>query len=184
MTGRIVTLRDGSQQVTAIHVRGDFVDLHSFLLRVMDHSVVTLTDCTVAAIPHSKLRDLTSRYPHMARLLWLSTLLDSAIHRQWIVAMGRRDALSQLAHFLCELFLRLEVVELTSDHAFDLPLRQNQLADVLGLSRATVNTTIKVLRATRFVSWKGFRVQIENWDALTELADFDPTYLQLASMPV
>jgi CRP-like cAMP-binding protein len=98
--------------------------------------------------------------------------------------MGRRDALSQLAHFLCELFLRLEVVELTSDHAFDLPLRQNQLADVLGLSRATVNTTIKVLRATRFVSWKGFRVQIENWDALTELADFDPTYLQLASMPV
>jgi CRP-like cAMP-binding protein len=184
LTGRTVTLKDGSQQITAVHVPGDFVDLHSFLLRVMDHSVVTLTDCTVATAAHSKLRDLTSRYPHLTRLLWLSTLLDAAIHRQWIAAMGRRDALSQLAHLLCEMFRRLEVVGLTSDHAFDLPLHQSLLADVLGRSRASVNSTVQVLRATRFVSWTGSRVQIENWEALTELAEFDPTYLQLAPMPV
>jgi CRP-like cAMP-binding protein len=184
LTGRSVILKDGSQQITALHIPGDFVDLHSFLIRTMDHSVVALTDCTMAGVPHPKLRDLTSRYPHLGRLLWFSTLLDAAIYLHWLAAMGRRDALSQLAHLLCELYLRMQVVGLASDHAFDLRLNQTQLSDILGRSRATVNNTVQVLRATRFVTWTGTRVHIENWDALTELAEFDPTYLQLQAMPV
>jgi len=184
LTGRAVLLKDGSQQITALHIPGDFVDLHSFLLLIMDHSVVALTDCTVAAIAHPRLRDLTTRYPHLGRLLWFSTLLDAAIHRQWLAAMGRRDALSQLAHLLCELFLRLQVVGLTSDHTFELRLNQAQLADILGRSRATVNSSVQVLRATRFVTWSGPLVRIEDWDALVELAEFDPTYLQLGPAPV
>jgi CRP-like cAMP-binding protein len=184
LTGRMITLLDGGQQIAALHIAGDFVDLHSFLLRRMDHSIVALTDCAATTVPHSRLRALTSRYPHLGRLLWLNTLLDAAIHRQWLVGMGRRDALSQLSHLLCELFLRSKVVRLASEQGFDLPLNQTQLADVLGRSRASVNTTVQVLRATGFVTWTGTRVQIENWDALADLAEFDPTYLQLEPMPV
>lgn len=184
LTGRVVTLQDGSQQITSVHIPGDFVDLHSFLLRRMDHSVVALTDCSAATAPHPKLRDLTSRYPHLARLLWLSTLLDAAIHRQWLAAMGRRDAAGQLAHLLCEMNLRLEVVGLAADGAFDLPLSQAQLADILGRSRATVNAAVQELRARGLVAWRGSRVRIADWDGLVQAAEFDPTYLQLEAMPV
>jgi CRP-like cAMP-binding protein len=184
MTARVVTLLDGSQQITALHVGGDFVDLHSFLLRRMDHSVVTLTDCTIATIAHPKLRDLTSRYPHLTRLLWLSTLLDAAIHRQWLVAMGRRNAAAQLAHLLCELYLRLEVVKLAADHAFELPLNQAQLANALGRSRATVNGAVQHLRAEQLVQWSGSHIELIDWTGLVGLAQFDPTYLQLETMPV
>jgi CRP-like cAMP-binding protein len=184
LTGRATTLQDGSQQITALHIPGDFVDLHSFLLRRMDHSVVALTDCAVTTVPHTRLRDLTSRYPHLGRLLWLSTLLDAAIHRQWLVGLGRREALGQFAHLLCEMCLRLEVVGLSADGVFDLPLNQSQMADVLGRSRATVNGALQVLRAAGFVVWNGARVEVLNWDALAELAEFDPTYLQLEAMPV
>lgn len=184
LTGRVVTLNDGSQQITALHVGGDFVDLHSFLLRRMDHSVAALTDCTIATITHPKLRDLTSRYPHLTRLLWLSTLLDAAIHRQWLAAMGRRDAVAQLAHLLCEHYLRLEVVGLAADFAFELPLNQTQLANALGRSRATVNGAIQQLRAEQLVRWSGARIEIVDWTRLAELAQFDATYLQLETMPV
>jgi CRP-like cAMP-binding protein len=184
LTGRVVTLQDGSQQITALHVGGDFVDLHSFLLRRMDHSVVALTDCTIATVSHPKLRDLTSRYPHLTRLLWLSTLLDAAIHRQWLAAMGRREAVAQLAHLLCELYLRLNVVGLAADHAFDLPLNQAVLANALGRSRATVNGAAQQVRADGLVSWSGAQVEILDWAGLAALAQFDPTYLQLETMPV
>jgi CRP-like cAMP-binding protein len=184
LTGRVVTLKDGAEQITALHIPGDFVDLHSFLLRRMDHSVVALTDCTIAAIPHPKLRDLTSRYPHLTRLLWLSTLLDAAIHRQWLAAMGRRDALAQLAHLLCEQYLRHEVVGLAGGNAFDLPLSQAQLANALGRSRATVNGAVQQLRDEGLVVWTGRRVEIPDWTALADLAEFDATYLQLGAMPV
>ena len=184
LTARVNALYDGSRQITALHIPGDFVDLHSFLLRRMDHSVVAVTDCVVSTVAHEQLRTLTSRFPHLTRLLWFSTLLDAAIHRQWLVAMGQRDAVGQAAHLLCEMSLRLEVVGLSRDHTFELALHQEQLADALGRSRATVNAAIQTLRSRSLITWKGRIVQILDWQGLAEAAEFDPTYLQLEAMPV
>jgi CRP-like cAMP-binding protein len=184
MTGRVTTVRDGGQQITALHIAGDFVDLHSFLLRRMDHSIQALSPCRFATIDHSRLRTLTGQFPHLMRLLWLSTLIDSAIHRQWLVAMGRMDAVSQMAHLLCELSLRLKVVGLTLDHSFDLPISQAKFADALGMSPVHVNRTLQELRGKNLLTWTGARVTITDWARLTELAEFDATYLQLESMPV
>ncbi|MBW8813416.1 MAG: Crp/Fnr family transcriptional regulator [Caulobacterales bacterium] len=184
VTGRVSTLQDGSQQVTALHIGGDFVDLHSFLLRRMDHGVVALTDCALVRMQHSRLRQLTSQYPHLGRLLWLSTLLDAAIHRQWIVGIGRRTILGNTAHLFCELFRRLQVVGLASDRDFELELNQSQLADVLGGSRASINGAVQTLRAQGLIAWKGGCLNILDWSRLADLAEFDPTYLQLEAMPV
>src|SRR4051794_2268024 len=41
--GRYSTFADGRRQFTALHIAGDFVDLHSFLLKPMDHGVVALS---------------------------------------------------------------------------------------------------------------------------------------------
>jgi CRP-like cAMP-binding protein len=183
-TARVSLLRGGEQQITSLHIPGDFVDLHSFLLRRMDHSIVALHDCTVTTVPHSRLRDLTSRYPHLGRLLWLNTLLDAAIHRQWLTAMGRRDSLGQTAHLICEQFLRLEVVARTAGQTFEFPLNQAELADTLGRSRATINGVVQELRARRLITWDRLHVRILDWEGLADVAEFDPTYLQLEAMPV
>src|SRR5919199_345555 len=109
-SARYKILSNGRRQITALHVLGDFVDLHSFLLGKMDHGVVALTPCRVGVVPHEELRAITDRYPHLTRLLWLNTLIDGAIHREWLLAMGRRSALGHTAHLICELFLRLQAV--------------------------------------------------------------------------
>jgi CRP-like cAMP-binding protein len=184
MTGRVTMVRDGRQQITALHIAGDFVDLHSLLIRRMDHSIIALSSCRVTTVAHARLRTLTSQFPHLARLLWLSTLLDSAIHRQWLVAMGRLDALAHMAHLLCELSLRLRVIGLTEGDHFELPLSQATFADALGMSPVHVNRTLQELRGRKLVAWKGKRVTITDWAALAELAEFDPTYLQLEPTPV
>ena len=51
---RYKILNDGVRQITAIHIPGDFVDLHSFLLKRMDHGVVALTACSIALVPHER----------------------------------------------------------------------------------------------------------------------------------
>ena len=107
ITCRYRNLENGKRQITAIHVPGDFVDLHSFLIKQMDHSVGTLSPCIVAYAPHEGLERITERLPHLARLLWLLTLIDASIHRQWLVTMGAYPALNRTAHLLCELFTRL-----------------------------------------------------------------------------
>lgn len=76
---RYTTLADGRRQILALHLPGDFVDLHAFPLKVMDHAVGTLTPCRIAIAPHDGLRRITEEHPHLARVLWLSTLIDGAI---------------------------------------------------------------------------------------------------------
>lgn len=179
LSGRYSTLADGGRQITEINVPGDFVDLHSLLMKQMDHGIVALSDCTYATAPHSRLIEITERHPHLTRLLWLDTIIDAAIHRQWLVAMGRRSGLGHLAHLVCEMYLRLDVVGLTQGLAFELPLTQSVIGDVLGLSTVHVNRLIAELRAEGLVSWSSFQVEILDWDRLTAVAEFDATYLRL-----
>jgi CRP-like cAMP-binding protein len=183
-TARYSTLSDGRRQITEINVAGDFVDLHSLLMKQMDHGVVTLTPCVIAHAPHSRLRRLTEEHAHLTRLLWLDTIVDAAIHRQWLVAMGRRSGLGHLAHLVCELFTRLSAVGLTEGQTFNLPLTQTILSDALGLSTVHVNRLIAELRREGLVRWSNPQVEILDWPRLSQIAEFDPTYLRLHSQPV
>jgi CRP-like cAMP-binding protein len=178
-SARYHILHDGKRQLTALHLTGDFLDLHSLLLKVMDHGVTALTDCQIARVPHDRLRKITEEQPHLTRLLWLSTVIDAAIHRAWIVAMGRRSAVGQMAHLLCEVFLRLEAVELTDGYSFDFSVTQGEVADMLGRSTVHVNRALQFLRQKEILRWRGPKVTIEDWDRLQAIADFDPTYLSL-----
>ncbi|WP_046865621.1 Crp/Fnr family transcriptional regulator [Microvirga massiliensis] len=180
---RYKILASGKRQITAIHIGGDFIDLHSFLLHTMDHSILALTPCKIAVVPHGTLREITERHPHLTRLLWLSTLIDGAIHRQWLVSMGRLPALGQLAHLLCELLLRLQTVGQADGNGIRLPFTQPELGDVLGLSTVHVNRVIQELRNEGLITWRGDTVTITDWERLSEIAEFDPTYLNLEREP-
>lgn len=176
---RYTLLGNGERQITAIHVPGDFVDLHGFLLKPMDHAVGALSDCVVWQVPHPDIRRLTEEHPHLTRLLWLTTLIDGAIFRQWIVGMGRRSALERMAHLICELHARLDTVGLTEAHSFEFPITQIELADATGLSAVHVNRVLQQLRADRLITWQGQVVTILDPEALVQLAEFDPAYLHL-----
>jgi len=183
LAARYKVLEDGGRQFTSLQVPGDFVDLHAFLLKTMDHGIIALSPCRVIAADHSRLRAITEQAPHLTRLLWLDTLVDGAIHREWIVAMGRRSKTAHLAHLVCELFVRLQVVKQTNGMSFRLPLSQAELADVLGLSIVHMNRVIGALRRLGVIGWANYMVTILDWQRLVEIAEFDPTYLSMNREP-
>ena len=92
---RYKDLRDGSRQITALHVAGDFVDLHSFTLKRLDHNIMTLTPCRIALVPHARLKEITETLPHLTRMLWFSTTLDAAIQREWELSLGPANGARQ-----------------------------------------------------------------------------------------
>jgi CRP-like cAMP-binding protein len=176
---RYIMLADGRRQIVAIHLPGEFVDLHSFPLKVMDHSVGTFTPCRFALAPHERLRKLTESHPHVSRVLWLSTLIDAAILRHWLVGAGQRSTLEQIAHLFCEIYTRLSVTEDTEGTAFVFPLSQSELGDALGVSGVHTNRVLQELRARKLVAWQGRRVEILDLEGLQAVAEFDPVYLNL-----
>ena len=183
LLGRFKDMRDGQQQISEIHVAGDFADLHSFTLKRLDHGIIALTDSMVSWVTHASLREVIEQFPHLGRMLWFVTNLDAAIHRAWTVSLGRRDAVERLAHLLCELQVRLEIVGLADPTGYPLALTQSDLANCLGLTSVHVNRVLRDLRERGLVTFRGGHVTIANPAGLRELAEFSPDYLFLEKRP-
>ena len=180
---RVKELRSGARQFTELHVAGDFADLHSFTLKRLDHDVVSLAPCTIALVPHDRLREVTEQHPHLARVYWFQTNLDAAIHREWTVCMARRSALARVAHLLCELHVRIEVAGRINGNSFESPLTQNELADCLGLTSVHVNRTLQELRRRNLLELERREVTLLDIPALQDVAEFDASYLYLERQP-
>ena len=174
---RAKDLPGGERQVTELHVAGDFADLHGFTLKRLDHDVMTMSEVTVAIVPHERLNDLTNDNPRLGRVYWFATNIDAAIHREWALSLGQRSALSRMAHLFCELYTRLEVVGRTSSNGYDFPLTQRELSECLGLTVVHANRTIQELRRRGLVELENRRLTIRDRRGLEGVAQFDPTYL-------
>ncbi|WP_174296461.1 Crp/Fnr family transcriptional regulator [Sphingomonas bacterium] len=176
---RYMDARDGYRQIVSVQVPGDFVDLHGYPLRRLDHGIATLTEATVVTVSHEDLTGLVKRFPHLARMLWFSTLLDAAMHREWIFRLGRLEAAGRLAHFLCETYERLRAVGLAADGRFEFPLTQQDIGEACGLTSVHVNRTLRRLREDGLVEVSAREARLLDMSKLAALGEFEPDYLYL-----
>ena len=169
--------REGYRQLVSLHVPGDFVDLHAFPMKRLDHDVATLGPCTLAVFEHKTLAQIQEQHPRLTRWLWFSTLLDAAIHREWIFRLGRLGAEGRVAHLFCELYARLEMVGLATDGRFALPATQADVAEACGITGVHVNRVLRLMRERELAVFRLGEVRILDQQRLRTLAEFDPVYL-------
>jgi len=178
---RYVHSYSGQQQMTGLHLPGDFVDLHSVQLKRLDHDIVTIGAAKVAIYDHRELIKIGEKFPRLADRFWFSTLLDGAIHRQWTFQLGRSGSEKRIAHLFCELYTRLEMVGLTIDGTFALPLTQQDLAEAAGLTAVHVNRVLRDLREGAILAVKSKTAHVLDFTKLAKIAEFDPAYLYRSS---
>lgn len=176
-------LRNGRRQISALHVPGDFLDLHGFTLKHLDHDVMSLSPVKVAYAAHERLKWITEEFPHLTRLLWFTTNLDAAIHREWELSLGQRSGVSRAAHLFCELYQRLRIVGNVDGESFAFPVNQTELGECLGLTPVHTNRVLRELRERKLATFKGGAVEIHDLRGLEALAEFDTAYLYLDSVP-
>jgi CRP-like cAMP-binding protein len=170
----------GHRQIVAIHMKGEMVDLQNSMLRVADHSVQMLTAGKVALIPREEIIRLTLKRPTIGHAMWIDTLVDASIFREWVANVGRRDARTRVAHLLCEFSLRLKVAGLGQETRYELPMTQEQLADATGLTSVHINRTLRALEKEGLIERSNPRaINIGDWRKLAEAGDFDSNYLHL-----
>jgi len=180
MAGRVHMLPGWEQRIiSALHVPGDFMDLHGFVLSEVKESIVAFGPTEVEFVAHAELEDLTRNNPHLTRLLWMTTAIDASIHRQWLVAANALRSNAHLAHLLCEIYTRLAAVGAVENHRMTLPLLQRELASILGYSSIHINRAVRDLRDRKLLRWTGTEVELLDWPGLVRLAHFDPAYLDL-----
>ena len=177
---RYKALEDGRRQIVSFILPGDTCDAHIYLLSMMDHSIGTLTPVTYAELDSVAFERLMSADTSVAEAFHCETLAARAIQREWAINLGRRDALERVAHIICELFERLQVVGLVEGNSFAFPATQMDLADATGLSTVHLNRTLQELRATGLITLRDRSLTIVDPRALRSTAMFNSNYLHLS----
>lgn len=181
---RSKTLVTGDRQIFSLHLAGDVPDLHSLHLQRMDHNLAAMSDCRVAHIPHTAVHTLLEDAPELTGLFWRLTTIDAAAFRAWMLMLGQAEAVPRMAHLFCELFTRAAMAGINNDHSFELPLTQNDLADILGISLVHANRTLQELRLARLVEFQNQTLTVLRWEELRRVGQFDPAYLHLLDQRV
>jgi CRP-like cAMP-binding protein len=172
---------NGARQITAYLVPGDACDLDVALVTQMDHTITTLSPCRVVRIPTDLVKRLMDEHPAVARSLRISTLVDEATLREWLVNVGCRSAIERIAHLFCELLVRLQVVGFASEDSYEFPVTQLDLADTVGLSNVHVNRSLQELRRQGVIELKGRTLKILDRQRLRSIAEFNAKYLHLGT---
>lgn len=163
--------------VVGIQVPGDFVDLHAFALKGLDHNLVTVGPARVGYVPHDVIARIHESEPHLSRLFWFSTLLDAAIHRQWTLKLEQLKASRRVAHRLAEIWARLTMVGLGRSNGFRSPLTQSDLADMCGTTPIHMNRALSELRRENVAEFRRGLVIVRDRERFERFGDFDPAYL-------
>lgn len=179
MMCRYIADREGVRQLVALHLPGDFIDLHSYVLNRLEHDIATVTEARIAIMPHDRIRSLVAQ-PELGRKLWFSTLLDAAMHRAWLFRLGRLDAMGRVAHFLCETDARLRAVGMSDGRRFALGLTQTDLAEICGVTSVHMNRILRQLREDGLCVYRQSFVEMIRSDLLARRGQFDGAYLYLA----
>jgi CRP-like cAMP-binding protein len=176
-------LADGGQQIVAIFVPGDMINAGDLAFRRSVVSIVALTSALLLPIPLATLRTLMDARPAIVTALWRETAAQAAIQQEWMIGLGRRTAEARMAHFLCEMSCRLQLGHPDAGDGFDLPLTQQDLSDVLGLSAVHVNRVLQGLRGQGLIEFDRGRLEIRNKTGLYAVAEFDAQYLSELMYP-
>ncbi|WOH76441.1 Crp/Fnr family transcriptional regulator [Bradyrhizobium sp. NDS-1] len=171
---RVISARN---QISSFYIAGDMPDLHTLHLPVMDHELCSVGVSTVASVSHAHLRELMSGSSGLTQAFWRETLIHAAIYREWIENLGARQALGRIAHLLCELATRMELVGLLDNGSLHLPFTQQDVADACGLSVVHVNRTLQELRREGLIDWRNHTVQLLDRARLEDAAEFSREYL-------
>src|SRR5215813_9484472 len=148
---RYKLLRNGKRQIVNLVLPGDIVGLPGSFLEKARYSVVALTDLKLQVCPVSDYIQLCYKRPLFGLMLSWLAIQEAVTCAEHVINTGRRTPTERLAHFLLEMYSRLEMVGLAGNCSFDFPLSQEVMSDALGLSTPHLNRTLAKLRSVGLI---------------------------------
>nr|WP_299243087.1 Crp/Fnr family transcriptional regulator [uncultured Halomonas sp.] len=175
---------DGSRQILELFMPGDIVGMREFAFSQRLTGLAMIDDGVICHFPHHRLMDVFRTSTTLTAVLFAIVSRHQALLTERLVNLARRSAQQRLAHFIYEIYERLNQTGAPSDGHFRLPLSQEQIGDALGLSSVHVSRTFTSFRKQHLVLRERHRMHLPNPQALAELADFDSRYLNDSLKPI
>lgn len=174
---RVRTFRDGRRQLVQVVLPGDALCPQ---LNVRHRQQLVQCLSQVRAVDGLAVRQANDpvKFPGIAAAIEVAAAHDRALLMNHAARLGRQSAYERVANLFMELRYRCGPIGLVHDDAFLLPMTQEEIGDLLGLSVVHVNRTLQLMRRNKMLTLHQGRLKLLDVPALTEIAEFDPPQLQ------
>lgn len=170
-------LASGRRQIVNYALPGDILCSDSLLFKASSFDLTARTPVSVIRIEAPMGPELFEKHPGLAAAIAWTMGQEESILAERVVSLGRRDSLEKLAHALCELDARLSAIGQMRGRTIELPLNQEDFADILGISVIHVNRTFRRLSEEKTAEYRKGAIDLLDKARLAEISAFDPDYL-------
>lgn len=174
---RFKLLPDGRKQIVNFALPGDLLCFDAGTFAKAHYSLEAATDVVVCRIPVDGMGRIFQASFRLGRAIAWVTAHEEALLVERIVSLGQRSALERTAHLFCEFWRRLQILGLAEGQSYEMPLTQQHLGDILGLSHIYLNRVLRRLRELKLIVLSRGSVRILDAKGLERLAGFEDDYL-------
>ncbi|MGH7018744.1 MAG: Crp/Fnr family transcriptional regulator [Brevundimonas sp.] len=167
---RGATLEDGRRQIVGLSLPGDVIVASGAV--DVDMIVWTLTDAETtdaSAFWNAMSAPTAQSLPLLEAWRRFQAAERLRLARQ-VIRLGRLNAYERTAHLLLELHERQSRLEAAGAGQLHLPLTQDVLADILGLSAVHMNRTLQQLRRSALVDYRAGKTALPDLPGLAQAA--------------
>jgi CRP-like cAMP-binding protein len=169
---RSVQFPDGRRQILSFLLPGDTINFEAICVEsyAASYAVRALTDVTLCAFRPAALHEITSADSYQRQFSARYMLGQKEAAERRLADIGRRRALGSLSQLILELYILLRHRGLARANSASFPLRQEDLADALGLTPAHVNRTLLELKRRAILEIRRGELLIHDLDHLQAIA--------------
>jgi CRP/FNR family transcriptional regulator len=174
-----IMLPDGARLIQKIHLPGDMLGTPSMVLARAADTLTAITEAVVAFVPFERLGAIYTGLPRLAALFAVAIQAERLALMDTLAVTGRASAKQQVARLLLDLHARLTPLGLVEDDGFELPLSQEVIGDLTGLTAVHVNRKLREMREAGLIGREGTRLRILDLARLRALSPVAPRQLQV-----
>lgn len=158
---------DGNRQVFRSVLPGELLGFQQHLKGPAIYSAIALLDSVVCRVPN--MERLYSTQPELALSLASAEACDMMLTEMYLTNVTHRSARERIAFMVLELYHRLRLRGLNNGYTIQFPLRQEDIADTLGLTAIHVNRILHAFRVEGLMEKNKHELTILDYDGLCTL---------------
>ena len=143
---RYFQLSNGRRQILKFLLPGDLFSAVGAFEKSFHFSVKALTGIQVSGFARSEIRARFAAGAGVQTAIADACITDSHDTTELLTALGQRSAEERIAHLLLHLMQRISARNVIREHRYPLPLRQQHIADAVGLTPVHVSRVFSVFR--------------------------------------
>jgi len=148
---------------------GDLIGLDAIMMGMASHTTEALTPVKLSVFDRKQVWELFSKMPQRAMMLTWQVAREEHFLSEALVTVGQRSAREALAWAFVTLYERGSQTGLVRDGKMPFPVRQQDLADALGLSLVHTNKTLARLRSEGLVRWAQGILELPDLQKLADI---------------